>query len=440
MKIKFLNHASVVVSTNDAVILTDPWFFGKAFNDSWALIPEPLIDHKFLNEIDFIFISHEHPDHFHIPTLKSLPLEIKSKITILFQKNNSDKMVDAFKMLGFEKIILIKNRKKHKITNNTAVEIDQIGSMDSALIISNQNEVIVNMNDCEPTKLDCEYIKKKYKKINLVLNQFSMAGYEGFPDYGYYLKRNAERKLIQLVNNHRDLNAEITLPFASNVYFSCEDNKYVNDFSNKPWEACDFLEENNCTCLVLFPGDTYTIGNKIENSEAIKKYRHLYTNFEYNYSLNNQVDIEVLKSAWINFVTELHKKYPKWILKKLGNISLKIKDLEIIIVLNVYKKIFEVKSNQNDIQDLELNSQPLFFALKFPYGIQTLGVSARVVVNRFTNWRWYRLLASLNNAEIFLSAKYFFKPRNIQYLLSRMFKSGFGQLLYKLRLRGFINS
>ena len=39
MKIQFVNHASVIITSSDAKILTDPWFFGGAFNDSWSLIP-----------------------------------------------------------------------------------------------------------------------------------------------------------------------------------------------------------------------------------------------------------------------------------------------------------------------------------------------------------------------------------------------------------------
>jgi len=51
--------------------------------------------------------------------------------------------------------------------------------------------------------------------------------------------------------------------------------------------------------------------------------------------------------------------------------------------------------------DLVMNSQPLWFAFKFPYGTQTLGVSARYTLLRnIGNWRLHRILFAMNNAEI----------------------------------------
>ena len=70
-KVKFLNHSSVIIEHKKIKILCDPWFKGKAFNDSWKLLYENSHD---INKLDFdyIWISHEHPDHFSIATLNSL--------------------------------------------------------------------------------------------------------------------------------------------------------------------------------------------------------------------------------------------------------------------------------------------------------------------------------------------------------------------------------
>jgi UDP-MurNAc hydroxylase len=438
MKIQFVNHASVIITSSDAKILTDPWFFGGAFNDSWSLIPIANQDKIPFDEIDFVYISHEHPDHFHFPTLKSLPDNFKQRVKILFQKNNSEKMVEAFKKLGFGEIILLDNRVNQKITTNTTAEIYQIGSMDTALVIAADNEVIVNINDCEANQVDCKYLKNKYKQIDVVLNQFSMAGYEGFPDYRFYLKRNAQRKIDQLIENHIDLNANVTIPFASNVYFSCEDNKYVNEFSNKPWDAEFALNKRNLKCVLLYPGQEYSVGDFIDNKESIEKYQYLYNNFDFIYNPIESVSLDKLNDSWVLFCKNLHDRYPKWILKKLGVVTVWIKDLKIALSLDVVKSSLILLEN-NEKRDIELNSQPLYFAFKFAYGIQTLGVSARVIVNRFDNWKWYRLLASLNNAEIYLKPKYFFTRNNISFVINRLLKSGFSQVIYKLKIRGFVN-
>ena len=69
--VKFINHSSLVVEDKRTKILCDPWFKGLAFQDGWSLLLDKSHD---INKIDFdyIWISHEHPDHFSIPTLSWL--------------------------------------------------------------------------------------------------------------------------------------------------------------------------------------------------------------------------------------------------------------------------------------------------------------------------------------------------------------------------------
>ena len=68
----FLNHASFIIEFNGVKILNDPFLFGSAFNNGWNLIKE--VDHeKILKDITHIIFSHEHPDHFSVPFLKSIP-------------------------------------------------------------------------------------------------------------------------------------------------------------------------------------------------------------------------------------------------------------------------------------------------------------------------------------------------------------------------------
>ena len=86
MKIRLVSHASVLIKTATAGIWTDPWFVGKAFNDSWALWPRAAYDVEMLEQVDYVWISHEHPDHFSIPSLRALPENLKRRVTVLFQK------------------------------------------------------------------------------------------------------------------------------------------------------------------------------------------------------------------------------------------------------------------------------------------------------------------------------------------------------------------
>ena len=44
MNITFINHACYTIETEDHLVMFDPWFSGKVFNNSWALIKDTNID------------------------------------------------------------------------------------------------------------------------------------------------------------------------------------------------------------------------------------------------------------------------------------------------------------------------------------------------------------------------------------------------------------
>ena len=90
-KITLVNHASVLIESNGTSILSDPWFFGPAFNGGWSLLFENKEEEikNILSRTKYIWISHEHPDHFSVPFFfkyKELLLEKKNKNS--FPKNH----------------------------------------------------------------------------------------------------------------------------------------------------------------------------------------------------------------------------------------------------------------------------------------------------------------------------------------------------------------
>ena len=111
MKIKLMSHSSVSIRASKLNILCDPWYTETAFNDGWALLPKPNFDYNELGEIDYLWISHEHPDHFHIPTLKAIKPYLKEEIVIVYQELFGDKVPKFLKNLDFHNIILLKHGK-----------------------------------------------------------------------------------------------------------------------------------------------------------------------------------------------------------------------------------------------------------------------------------------------------------------------------------------
>ncbi|WP_422475630.1 MBL fold metallo-hydrolase [Endozoicomonas sp. ALB032] len=431
MKITLISHACIVIHTEDIKILTDPWLFGTAFNDSWSLKPQASKESLDYENIDYLWISHEHPDHFHIPTLKTLPESFKNKVTVLYQKNNSNKMIKALKGFGFNSFEILPHREIVKLSDQTKVYCYQVGGMDSALGVMADEEVIFNINDSELNQRDCNIVKGDIGSPDVVLNQFSIAGYSGQADRGNHLPLMAKNTLINCSNNHIDLGASVTIPFASLVYFCKDDNAYMNNYHNSPLDFCEHMMSKSLDYTLLYPGDTYTLGMAFNNVASKKKYEALESNFDNTFETSALKSIEAIREAFNERFKQIKYDFSSLFRFILKPVTVEINDISKKVEFSFKDGTFS-ELNTTDECDLVINSQPLWFAFKFPFGIQTLGVSARYTLNKNEkNWKYYRVLCSLNNAEIYLSWK-FFNKSNLQWLAAR-FSGIMNQLIYQLK-------
>ena len=86
IKVRYINHAFLIIESDNFKFATDPWALGPAFNTGWWLQHKTIANWKEeLNSCDFIYISHNHPDHCHELTLsyidKEVPLVVPNFIT-----------------------------------------------------------------------------------------------------------------------------------------------------------------------------------------------------------------------------------------------------------------------------------------------------------------------------------------------------------------------
>lgn len=87
MKLTLVNHACCKVQTNSLGILFDPWTEGPAFNFGWdLLVPTPLQFDEIMSGVAFIWISHEHPDHFSPAFLSQVAKLVRTELQFFFRK------------------------------------------------------------------------------------------------------------------------------------------------------------------------------------------------------------------------------------------------------------------------------------------------------------------------------------------------------------------
>jgi len=83
IKFEFVNHSSFIITKDNVSLAADPWIEGSVFNKSWDLLSVTKESSKQnLINSDYIWFSHEHPDHFNPKNLNIF----SDKNTFIFQK------------------------------------------------------------------------------------------------------------------------------------------------------------------------------------------------------------------------------------------------------------------------------------------------------------------------------------------------------------------
>ena len=421
MKVTLVSHASVIIESHGVGIWTDPWLSGKVFNDSWSLLPPAAFDPALLERIDYLWISHIHPDHFHIPSLKSLPPEFKRRVKVLFQDNHADRVFEELEKSGYRNFRVLVHRKRTTLSDHAAVYCYSVGTLDSCLGVIEPEGVLFNVNDARLNSTDCRRVKADIGRVDTLLSQFSLAVYNGFQPRDFHLTRGAAAVLDKIFSNHTDLGAKVTIPFASLMRFSLADNRYMNAFANHPRDVWEFADRKNLGVAVLFPGDTYDSSVSYDSATALAKYDALYATIDqFAYDTPEIVPLQPIEKAFHEMARHLHDKYPGPLLRMLRPVVVKLPDLDKTVAFSIPTDSFnEVSATQSP--DLMMCSQALHFCFFRPYGLQTLSSSAQhTTVRHLLNWRIHRAVFALNNAHAYGRLKYLLSGDTIGFLAKRL--------------------
>ncbi len=194
VKVRYINHAFLIIESENFKFATDPWALGPAFNTGWWLKHKTIKNWKEeLNSCDFIYISHNHPDHCHELTLsyidKDIPLVVPNFIT--------DSTGLLLKDIGFKNIYNLDFEDQYQFKNTELIlTIFKSGDLreDSGLYFSAGNFrglLTVDANNLNFLKLP---------KVDLFASSFA-GGAHGYPlnCENYDLKDRI--KMIQIDKN-----------------------------------------------------------------------------------------------------------------------------------------------------------------------------------------------------------------------------------------------
>ena len=119
MKIRFIKSACVVVEFNGIKVLCDPWLTDGVYYGSWYHYPPLKYNPEDFQDIDYIYISHIHPDH-----MDKYSLERFSKdIPILIHDYQEKFLLKIIQAIGFKNVIEISHKQPFALSPNFTIEI-----------------------------------------------------------------------------------------------------------------------------------------------------------------------------------------------------------------------------------------------------------------------------------------------------------------------------
>jgi UDP-MurNAc hydroxylase len=240
MKITYVKSATVGVEAHGVRILTDPWMTDGEYYGAWYHYPPLAFDESFLEKVDYIYVSHIHPDHFSKSTFQRLD----KQIPVLIHSYQSKFLKSNIERLGFTVIELPHNTRTH-LKNGVYINIlaadncnpelcarffgcgiveAKFGStqIDTISVIDDGTFTVVNTNDC-PFDLATDTlkaVKAQYPKTDMLLVGYGGAG--PFPQC-FNLEESeklqaADKKRSQFldmgVKYIRELKPDFVIPFA----------------------------------------------------------------------------------------------------------------------------------------------------------------------------------------------------------------------------------
>jgi UDP-MurNAc hydroxylase len=352
MKITYVGHAGFLVETERAIIVADPWLSPRgAFDSSWFQLPQnhhlaPLIAERLESDPreKFIYVSHEHQDHYDREFLDSLKGRDFTLVIPHFRRPSFRREVADY---ACKSIVTLKDGEALEFPGGSIKLYldDSELNRDSGLVVRADGEVFVNLNDCRIFDRLRE-IASQEGDVDVFTCQFSGASWH--PTCYEYPRedfdRIAEKKVIakfkmveQAINV---LKPRYFLPSAGPVCFIDPDllnlNFVISGIFRRAHEVLDFvapaMTSAGTTPRDLLPGDGLDVttgeielaeGDRYDDADFenyVRKYSASYADyFEERARANRLVDAPAVLDR---FKGELELKLQRLLLRERVSIPL----------------------------------------------------------------------------------------------------------------------
>ena len=273
LMLRTLGHACLALYRHGErpLLITDPWLVGSVYWRSWWLQNYPTAEEvDWLAKSPHIYITHEHPDHFHMPSIRRLG----SGPAYLFPALAEQGYLAYMARHGYRAEAVPPSRWR-AIGEQVSILSIPVWNDDSMLLIDTPSALILNLNDAKPQPPVLRSIRRMADKIakpKMLLCSYSPAScINSFLDETGIVSLKPVRHYVDYVCGLCDaLAADFYLPFASQAVFERRDSCWANDYRTSYDDLRRYWQSN---AELLPPYTTLDLADFTHHSVALEQYR-----------------------------------------------------------------------------------------------------------------------------------------------------------------------
>ncbi|MEM9879614.1 MAG: MBL fold metallo-hydrolase [Pseudomonadota bacterium] len=272
------NACGIFTGRDGSRILCDPWLKDGVFDGSWCHYPPLKTSMEDIRDVDAVFISHLHPDHFDERTF-----DFAYDTPLIVLEHPPNFLIRKLESLGYTNLIRIKDGetatfREFELTcyapfeGHVFHEADVGNLIDSALIVACDGVSALNANDNTPSLDAARMLFERFGAFDLAMLNYNAAGpYPScFDNLSIDDKREEHsrvltRNLDHLVGLLHILKPRAFLPFAGAYVIGGREHHKNAVLGTTTWDACADYVRPRCPdvhTVTLREGDTYDLTTK----------------------------------------------------------------------------------------------------------------------------------------------------------------------------------
>jgi hypothetical protein len=242
--ITFLNHASILLRTDSALLLVDPWLEGTVHNDACSLVDRSTGSAGLIAELNasglpvFIWCSRPQPDRLSHAFLRRFRAEFRGIATFLYRQGRDGRLPAELRRNRVA-AAACREGQPRALARALVLTAYANGDGDSWCLIACGRRTLLLLGEralatAPACRLAAELWRKTHPRIDVLLTGFADLAWCGNPTHFAQREAAAERGIERMALQAEAFRPRLIVPVASFARFSRVDNAWLNHGRRTP--------------------------------------------------------------------------------------------------------------------------------------------------------------------------------------------------------------